>query len=238
MHMIIEVAYFSRPSLRIWSSRCVQSAASGPPYLRFCPGSAGILDEPVETTTEGVVLNMPTLASIPVEQSRYVGMLPDPLVVALVWNETTCWLQSDWENAPKFTVGSSAICRHNKFSRTALGSSSLQDSSPRLQTNSEMLVSDERFQVHSTSYSCTAFSDNLTSFFEQTTWQVWCLMLQEPAHDIEYVKRKFTSKQIIIKRELEISLLRLPEEKEAQKQNFFHSANTQFNTEMLCQFCN
>lgn len=83
MHMIVEIAYFSMPSLRISSSSCVQSAASGPPYLRLCPESAGILDEPVETTTE-VVVNIPTLASIPVEQSRYVGMPPEALVATLV----------------------------------------------------------------------------------------------------------------------------------------------------------
>jgi len=126
--MMVEIAYFSMPSLRISSSSCVQSAASGPPYLRFCPESVGILDEPVETTTEGVV-SIPTLASIPVKQSRYVGMPPEPLVATLVGNETTCWLQSDWENAPKFILGSSAICRHSKFSRTDFGSSSLEGSS-------------------------------------------------------------------------------------------------------------
>jgi hypothetical protein len=41
------------------------------------------LDEVVETTTEGVVLNITVLLSIPLEQSRYTGMPPDPLVVTL-----------------------------------------------------------------------------------------------------------------------------------------------------------
>ena len=167
--MIGEKAYLSRPSLRIWSSRCVQSAASGPPYLRFCPGSAGILDEPVETTTDGVVLNIPTLASIPVEQPRYAGMPPDPLVAALVWNETTCWLQSDWENAPKFILGSSAICRHSRFSRTASEISSQEGSSPSSKQLKKCQYQARRSVHLATGFQklatgSTAFSHNLDEF--------------------------------------------------------------------------
>ena len=158
--MMVETAYFSMPSLRISSSSCVQSAASGPPYLRFCPESVGILDEPVETTTEGVV-SIPTLASIPVEQSRYVGMPPEPLVATLVGNETTCWLQSDWENAPKFILGSSAICRHSKFSRTDFGSSSLEGSSAPPNNFRNATVQDERAPLAT---GCTAFLHNLDEF--------------------------------------------------------------------------
>jgi hypothetical protein len=78
------VVYLSRQSFSTWSSRYDQSAARGPPYLRFCAESATILDGLVETTTEGVVFIIPMLVSMLLEQSRYTGMPPDPLLVALV----------------------------------------------------------------------------------------------------------------------------------------------------------
>jgi hypothetical protein len=82
IHM--EIVYLSRQSFSTWSSRYDQSAAGGPPYLRFCVESATILDELVETTTEGVVFIIPMLVSMLLEQPRYTGMPPDPLLVALV----------------------------------------------------------------------------------------------------------------------------------------------------------
>mgnify|MGYP006268105903 CR=1 FL=1 len=81
----VEIAYLSRQSFSTWISRCDQLSARGPPYLRFCADSATMLDELVETATEGVVFIIPMLDPMLLEQSRYTGMLPpDPLGVAHV----------------------------------------------------------------------------------------------------------------------------------------------------------
>lgn len=79
------IAYLSRQSFSTSSSRYDQSAAKGPPYFRLGAESAAMLDELVETATDGVVLLIIAIVlSMPLEQSRYTGMPPDPLLVALV----------------------------------------------------------------------------------------------------------------------------------------------------------
>jgi hypothetical protein len=88
------------------------------------------------------------LVSMLLEQPRYTGMPPDPLLVALVWNETTFWLQKGCENGSKFWLGSSSISKPSKSSRTELGVSSLDGYAPQLQnagTSSELR--DFRLQV-------------------------------------------------------------------------------------------
>ena len=66
--------------------------------------------EPVDTIVEDVVFNIAILPFIALEVSRQTGMAPpDPLVIELVWNETTCWLQNECGNTPKW-LGSVDIC--------------------------------------------------------------------------------------------------------------------------------